>query len=1141
MDTAVNGHLTNGTAHLPLQNGKADAHEPSLEQLESELPLVMDGMLPLGELVSRLAQAIYAELVEMAETMPSMSDAARKRYVADWVIRMKRQVVKLYAIAKWSRDAAVVQKAMNITAFLMDQNQQFEDAIMALKYGRDTLDPARLRNHDLLTSLDVLTTGTYRRLPSCIKELIVPPTPLTDDEVSRTFTDIEDAMRFRLRMSEIVPWEMSQYRIGNGRVFFTAPKLFELSLCLQGAGGNAGWFFVNVTFLFTVGGDQTGMQEFPRTPTGVLKRNITDEADARLAFYLPPNEPPPPGMEPPPRPQLPEGMVDAPLVRVFNFLQMMSLSYQLEILWYQAERMRSLGWAEYMNVEMANNRQTMVVHYWVRKPPPPNQKRPAQQKPLPTLGGKLIISIVQVKEKTGRKAMRSPRARVLAELQSRSKLEGTVPSDEVESMRFEVRWEPEAGALGVAPAREEMLMVAEELQIDPEELDLERLLRKVIRRHTEGVMKFFQVQLQRGISTRGVFSRPGEVSFVSNEGAPSLRVHLCTDEVVIVTVDPRTGRLTLRDTGDLAAAGRGPRFSAITQRLHDTPFMLPQALVVVRNATITDLAEQKVQYLGLQSFRTRNFSVDEIKKFGQDAQGQIYIQLGNFSTHYLVLVIADQDFRYALISVKEVEQSMNHDLVMEDIGWLNIRRIYGDEIAVESGTGLDPVTGQKRKRDDGVGRAGPSGEQYPTSFRLETNVLRELYAYCCARVAYTKVEQQFKLRGIPYTHVNSSASAVPEFGNVQSSLARTIPALCVQSSDILSGAPAAEAAMPNIRVIPLNWWSNDAAKVVTCVKLKYVQQPIGKRASGSTVIRPSKQIIYDTREAIVSFLSDNVDKCVDEFLEEWARVSKMVVIAREVAQMSTKYLWTDIRLISFDLQTVEFAYAENYTVSLTCTDQLATNRSSYHLRFSRVPSDDPMQVDGELDALHNPHEDAELYLCNLLGHGKLSTALHRLVSLLRETLPIVAELEDIRVHAARQGHLVDSFAKSAGWFRVLYPDLRHALDFRLMTGARVIVVDGSHTLFDEPPTGDPRIARRPGGPSRSTSLANTGALQAIPDFRALVAEAINDAVAQGVKGQFAPIDIGVICDIAAVRVVGRRLYERVFARLAQQAPRPPHP
>ena len=42
----------------------------------------------------------------------------------------------------------------------------------------------------------------------------------------------------------------------------------------------------------------------------------------------------------------------------------------------------------------------------------------------------------------------------------------------------------------------------------------------------------------------------------------------------------------------------------------------------------------------------------------------------------------------------------------------------------------------------------------------------------------------------------------------------------------------------------------------------------------------------------------------------------------------------------------------------------------------------------------------------------------------------------------------------------------------------------------------------------------------------------------------APIDIGVRCDVAAVRVVGRRLYEKVFAKLVQaqtQRPPPPHP
>lgn len=54
-----------------------------------------------------------------------------------------------------------------------------------------------------------------------------------------------------------------------------------------------------------------------------MKRHITDEADARLAFFLPiPQDAVPPGVEIPPRPQLPAGIVDTPLVRVFNFLRM---------------------------------------------------------------------------------------------------------------------------------------------------------------------------------------------------------------------------------------------------------------------------------------------------------------------------------------------------------------------------------------------------------------------------------------------------------------------------------------------------------------------------------------------------------------------------------------------------------------------------------------------------------------------------------------------------------------------------------------------------------------------------------------------------------------------------------------------------
>ncbi|KAF8070340.1 mediator complex subunit MED14-domain-containing protein [Lyophyllum atratum] len=1066
-------------------------HEPAVDVLERELPVVMDGQIPLGDLLSRVMQAIYAELAELAETMPNMSDSARKRTMADWVVKTKKQVVKLYAVAKWARDSETVQKCMNITAFLMTQNHQFEGAMDRLKYARESLDPARLRNHDILTSLDVLTTGSYLRLPTCIKKSIIPISPLTDAQVAQTLADMENAIRYRLSVSELVPVEMSQYRIADGRVYFTVPKLFETSLCLRGAQKDEGWFFVHAEFLINIGGDLTGLQEFPRLPTGIMKRHITDEADARLAFYLPlPEEG---QLEIPQRPHLPEGVIDTPLVRIFNFLQMMSLSYQLEILCYQAERMRSLGWADYLTVQMSQNRKVMTVSYWIRQAPP--QFPPGRQRlKLPLLGGTITISIVETSgpRTLGPSPARSPRARAFAKLQRKSKLGDSLPSDEVEGLKFQVLWEPAKGALGVSLPPGETIS-DDLLYFDADNLDFEKLLVSVIEEHANSVLKIFQYQLQHG-PTRTVFSPPGVVSLIKDDGIQALRVHLCADEVVIMTIDSRTGRMNLRDTGDLAAAGRGPRFTAISDQLNDNPTLLFEALTRLRLHTITDLAEQKANYLGLQSFRRRNFKQEELKKLGPSTRGTLYIQLSNFPNHYLVLVITDERFRYALITTRILTESMFSHMIMEDIAWLDFDRIHGEDIVITAHTGQSDLRIGKRKRDsnDAIARDLGIGEA-DSGFNLETPVLRELYSYCCARVAYMNVERQFKIRGIPFTYVNptSGAPVTMELAHIQSSLARSVPALCVQSEHILSGAPAAEAAMPNIRVIPLNWWSEMNAQVVTSVKLKYVQQPMGKTAGTSAVIRPSKRIIYDTTQAVVSFLSENVNTCVDEFLEEWARVSKMVVIAREVAQMAKESSWEDVRLLSFDLQTVEFAYALDYTVSISCEDQLSPIGGNFDLRFSRRR---PWQIGQERDKdqdQFNPHDDAEPFLRNILrhGHGRLAPSLHRLVTLLRDTLPIVTELEEIRLKGQQDGRSVDTFAKAAGWYRLLDGDLRHALDFRLMSDRRVAILDSAYALFDPTALTTPLAS--------SIQTQDTIGLKPIPRFKEIVTGVVRDIVSSG--------------------------------------------
>ncbi|KAG1871755.1 mediator complex subunit MED14-domain-containing protein [Suillus subalutaceus] len=1086
-----------------------------MEELENELPRVLDGQVPLGDLLSRVAQAIYAELSELAETLPNMSDGARKRTLADWVVKTKKQVVKLYAITKWARDADTVQKCMNITAFLMNQNQQFEDVMRGLTYAKESLDPSRLRNHDLLTSLD---------------KSIIPITPLTDAEVISTLSDMEDAIRYRLRMSEIIPVEMFQHRIANGRVHFSVPKLFETAIYLGGAEKNDSWFFDSVKFLITVGGDLTGMQEFPSEPTGLLRRHIADEADRRMSCYLPlPDKQEfAPNPEDPPRPQLPEGTVDAPL----SFFSLDGNSRRRTEMMSMLRGCAPLVGPDFLKVEMRDGRKTLAVSYWMRPPQPGAPVVAPNRLKLPPHGGTLTISIV---EKVDKKAARSPIARMLAELQRKSKLGDMRPSDDVESLQFDAKWEPMKGVLAANIDAEEAIVAVNELAVESDNIDFESMLRKVIEVHTQAILRFYLVQLQRGLIR--VFSPAGKVVLVSERGYHSLRVHLCADEVAIVSIDTRTGRLSIRDTGDLAAAGRGPRFSALSDKLNEAPNLLFD--------TITDIVEQKANYLGFQVFPTSKLPKEEIQKLGSAARGMMYIQLANFPTHYLVLVLTDEEFRYALISTKMLSDTMFGNMIMEDIGWLDVRRIRGDrsvgvgmDEVVISSMSHEPLVLQKRKRDDIPSELSRSED----SFNLETQVLRELYAYCCARVAYTRVERQFKLRGIPYTHVNPTVTLpqISELGHIQSSLARSVPALCVQSSDILSGAPAAEAAMPNIRVIPLNWWSDKKAQVVTCVKLKYVQQPVGKRAAAG--------IIYDAAEAVVSFLSEEVDTCVDEFLEEWARVSKMVVIAREVARMAKGKKWPDVRLLSFDLQTVEFAYASDYTVLITCTDQLSPTGGSFELRFSRCAPSPTLLQPSSLAPPHlrfsnhqlrtNPHEEAEPYLCHVLRHGPLASSLDRLVELLRNTLPIAVELEHMRASsrdtkqspgrgrgrpriAATTGTSepwVDTYVKGLGWWRVLYGDLRHALDFRLMTEQRIAILDASYSLFGS-------------SSSISSPSPELFTLLPIPDFKTLVIDAIKSVRIKDEHARVAYIDAGVVCDSSFVSGVARALHERVLKKL----------
>lgn len=116
-----------------------------------------------------------------------------------------------------------------------------------------------------------------------------------------------------------------------------------------------------------------------------------------------------------------------------------------------------------------------------------------------------------------------------------------------------------------------------------------------------------------------------------------------------------------------------------------------------------------------------------------------------------------------------------------------------------------------------------------------------------------------------------------------------------------------------------------------------------------------------------------------------------------------------------------------------------------------------------------------------------------------------------------------------------------------MTGTRVVILDASHFLFSDatsarsgstPPSAQgPGHARKPSGsamPAISPASSDSHLLlQAIPDFHRIVGEVVRDALSRGCTAHIVSIDIGIVCDSAAVSFVARALHDRVLQRLKQ--------
>nr|XP_021505651.1 mediator of RNA polymerase II transcription subunit 14-like [Meriones unguiculatus] len=203
----------------------------------------------LSALVEFLLHRAYSELMVLTDLLPRKSDVERKIELVQFASRTRQLFVRLLALVKWANDAGKVEKCAMISGFLDQQAILFVDTADRLAFlARDALVHARLPTFAIPYAIDVLTTGSYPRLPTCIRDKIIPPDPITKTEKQDTLHQLNLILRHRLVTTDLPP-QLANLTVANGRVKFRVEGEFEATLTVMGDDPEVPWRLLKLKIL----------------------------------------------------------------------------------------------------------------------------------------------------------------------------------------------------------------------------------------------------------------------------------------------------------------------------------------------------------------------------------------------------------------------------------------------------------------------------------------------------------------------------------------------------------------------------------------------------------------------------------------------------------------------------------------------------------------------------------------------------------------------------------------------------------------------------------------------------------------------------------------------------------------------------
>uniref|UniRef100_A0A3Q3IFE7 Mediator of RNA polymerase II transcription subunit 14 n=1 Tax=Monopterus albus TaxID=43700 RepID=A0A3Q3IFE7_MONAL len=281
----------------------------------------------LSLLIEFLLQRTYHEITLLAEL---------KIEIVQFASRTRQLFVRLLALVKWASNAGKVEKCAMISSFLDQQTILFVDTADRLaSLARDALVHACLPSFAIPFAIDVLTTGSYPRLPTCIRDKIIPPDPITKAEKQTTLNQLNQILRHRLVTTDLPP-QLANLTVANGRVKFRVEGEFEATLTVMGDDPDIPWRLLKLEIL--VEDKETGDG---RALVHSLQVNFIHElVQARLCAD------------------------EKPLQDMYNCLHSFCLSLQLEVLHSQTLMLIRERWGDLVQEERYVPAKYLTLSVW---------------------------------------------------------------------------------------------------------------------------------------------------------------------------------------------------------------------------------------------------------------------------------------------------------------------------------------------------------------------------------------------------------------------------------------------------------------------------------------------------------------------------------------------------------------------------------------------------------------------------------------------------------------------------------------------------------------------------------------------------------------------------------------------------------